>query len=250
MTLTEKKNVAAALGGIYTIGGSSPDFTDFNAAVTPLNLGGVYSPVTFNVRSGTYAEQVIITDFVKTDSAHKVTFQSEVGDSSAVILKYSITSFDQNYVVRLNGSRGLTFKQMTLYSVPNYSYGRVVQLDSGASDINFRNAWIKSDASTDTDDDKALVVANDQFTQSYLSFDQVLFQHGSYGLYLDANYSQSAQGIQITNCVFEENYYRGAYLENAEAVVFKDNLIQPKSNHYSYYQATYFNGLSGVHPQE
>ncbi len=48
------------LSGTYTIGGAAPDYATFNAAVTDLNALGVSGAVVFNVRTGTYTEQVLV----------------------------------------------------------------------------------------------------------------------------------------------------------------------------------------------
>ena len=55
-------NLYPALQGMYTIGGTSPDFQSFTEAVTALNLGGVAGWVHFKVRDGVYNEQIKIND--------------------------------------------------------------------------------------------------------------------------------------------------------------------------------------------
>ena len=47
----------AQLSGSYTIGGGG-NYTSFGAAVTALTNNGVSGPVTFNVLTGTYNEQI------------------------------------------------------------------------------------------------------------------------------------------------------------------------------------------------
>lgn len=57
-TLTVIK--APGLAGAYTIGGASPNFNNFTEAVNALTLYGVCDSVKFNVRNGTYNEQISI----------------------------------------------------------------------------------------------------------------------------------------------------------------------------------------------
>ncbi|MDZ7849070.1 MAG: hypothetical protein U5L96_21425 [Owenweeksia sp.] len=53
-----------ALSGIYTIGGSNPDFADFGNALQALQQRGVGGWVTFNVRNGDYNEQISIDEYL------------------------------------------------------------------------------------------------------------------------------------------------------------------------------------------
>jgi len=78
--------VAASLCGAYTIGGSNPDFATFTDAVAVLNAAGISCPVVFNVRDGEYNEQFVINDIAGSSEVNTVTFQSESGDSTAVML--------------------------------------------------------------------------------------------------------------------------------------------------------------------
>jgi hypothetical protein len=50
--------LAAALAGTYTVGGSTPDFASPQAAVQYLHIGGVLDTVRFRIRSGTYNGQL------------------------------------------------------------------------------------------------------------------------------------------------------------------------------------------------
>ena len=98
------------LGGTYTIGGSSPDFINFTDAITSLKLGGILGNVVFNVRNGTYSEQLEIPAISGTSASKTITFQSQSGDSSSVTLTFTGT-YSNNYVVALNGANYIIFKK-------------------------------------------------------------------------------------------------------------------------------------------
>lgn len=99
---------AAPLSGIYTIGGTNPDYATFSLAAAALNSQGVNGPVTFNVRPGTYNESVTINNITGATATNHITFQSENGDQNSVII-----SNPSNTVV-LNASRYVTFRDMTI----------------------------------------------------------------------------------------------------------------------------------------
>lgn len=81
--------ISQPLSGTYTIGGSSPDYTTFTAAASALQTNGVSGPVVFNVRNGTYTESVYLRNISGSSPTNTITFQSESGDSSQVLLTYS-----------------------------------------------------------------------------------------------------------------------------------------------------------------
>lgn len=76
------------LSGTYTIGGTTPDYATFNAAAAALETNGVSGPVVFNIRNGTYNESVYLSNISGSSALNTITFQSESGDSSQVLLTY------------------------------------------------------------------------------------------------------------------------------------------------------------------
>ncbi|MBK7958253.1 MAG: hypothetical protein IPK03_09120 [Bacteroidetes bacterium] len=84
---TIKTTYCTSLNGTYTIGGASPDYANFNAAVAALNCGGVSGKVIFNVRAGTYNEAIQINSIYGSNDTNTVTFQSESGIPSSVTLQ-------------------------------------------------------------------------------------------------------------------------------------------------------------------
>ena len=101
---------AQPLSGTYTIGGTSPNYSSFTAAVAALNTNGVNGPVTFNVRNGTYTESVLLTAVSGSSATNRITFQSEMGDSSLVILTFNGTTS----TFRTNNARYLTIRKITV----------------------------------------------------------------------------------------------------------------------------------------
>ena len=63
------------LNGIYTIGGTAPDFATFTIARNALNLWGVSGPVTFKVRTGTYAEKIKLTAYTGASAINTVCYR-------------------------------------------------------------------------------------------------------------------------------------------------------------------------------
>ncbi|HXB12700.1 MAG TPA: hypothetical protein VNZ45_11975, partial [Bacteroidia bacterium] len=75
------------LSGAYTIGGISPNYNTFDAAINDLFAKGVSGPVVFNLRPGTYIDSADCPYVSGTSPINTVTFQAENLDSSSVIIK-------------------------------------------------------------------------------------------------------------------------------------------------------------------
>ncbi|MBI5218692.1 MAG: hypothetical protein HY958_07175 [Bacteroidia bacterium] len=136
----ENADPGPPLCGAYTIGGVSPDYATFTAAVADLQARGVSCPVIFNVRNGTYSEQIQINSLIGTSVTNTVTFQSENNDSSLVTLTYS-ANVTNNYTVKLNGTTYIIFKKITLQAT-DATYGRIVELTGGSSNNIIQNCRI------------------------------------------------------------------------------------------------------------
>jgi len=91
------------LSDTYTIGGTSPDYVNLTDAVNALSQNGINTSVVFNIRSGTYNEQVAIEEIVGVSSSNKITIQSETGNAADVLLTYNSPS-SNNYLIKLDGA--------------------------------------------------------------------------------------------------------------------------------------------------
>ena len=81
--------------GTYTIGGASPSYATFTAAVADLNTNGLAGdgPVVFDVRDGTYDEQLVINQITGASAINTITFQSESANNTLVTLKTTVSTF-------------------------------------------------------------------------------------------------------------------------------------------------------------
>jgi hypothetical protein len=136
-------------GGVYTIGGINPKFSSINAAVLNLNSNGIDGVVTFKIRPGVYNEQFTINNFAKYTPADSVVFVSETGNND-VVIHHTATSGANNYILTLNSSFGVTFKNVTFNSMGSNLYYTCVKSLTGTSSINFANVRFLADKSATT----------------------------------------------------------------------------------------------------
>ena len=126
------------------IGGSSPDFNTFTEAIDSIKDKEVTGPVTFIVREGTYNEQFIIPEILGISKYNTITFQSESGDSTSVILTHNSTNADSNYIVFLNGVDYITFKNISFQPL-NITYGVAILLKNNADHNRYAKSYFYSD---------------------------------------------------------------------------------------------------------
>ncbi len=232
-------NVSAQLNGNYTIGGATPDYPTFGAAVSALVGAGVSGPVIFNVRNGIYLEKIIINDIPNSSATNTVTFQSEDQDSTVVILEdSSTTTSTTNYILQLNGADWVTFKQLGFRRTGVNAYGTVINLGNFSTNNRFMNNYIEGAAATTSSTNSSLiysttgVASNDSNTMIMNNH----FVQGSYGIYfLGASTTVLERGTVIQNNVFTNQYVRGIHLGNQNAPQVINNTIQTSTTSTAFY---------------
>lgn len=209
--------IGQPLAGTYTIGGSNPDYTTFSAADRALDSLGINGPVTFNFRDGVYVDDVLIDSIAGTSDTSWVTFQSESGDSSTVIIK-GYTGGSYNGVVAAFKAQYLRFKSLT-FEEPDATE-RAIILSRGHS-FEVLNCVIQGSSTTVHDDylmsiaiDSNLLVKNCLFTgsrQDITSFvtygrSNVTIQNCDFHGGVNALRVKDIRNLEISNCNFYGTY--------------------------------------------
>lgn len=205
-----KSNLFAALAGTYTVGGVSPDFMDFSEATLALKQRGIAANVIFDVRDGVYNEELLIRPIAGVSSNDSVIFQSESGDSAAVVLQSGNTGTP---TVRLRGIQWFTFKDMTIAHTYYWVGPNVMVVDSGASHLNILGCIIKDSLyQPNITVGDYLISAQSGYSMHDVRIMNTTFKNGRYGLYLPgANTSNRSTNTEIKNCVFDNQYYEAIY---------------------------------------
>lgn len=216
------------LTGTYTInpsGSGSTNYTNFTNAVAALTNYGVCGPVLFNVSNGSYNEQISLSPIGGTSTTNTVTFQSLSGDSSLVsITSNSSSSSANNYTVILNGASYVTFSKITIARTSTNTYGRVVELRSGANSNRFLNCRIMGVKSTTTSLEQSLVISTtDNDTGNW--FKNNLMRNGSFGFYWYGTSNVNLErGTIIQGNILDSSYYMGisAYYHDGLQILNND----------------------------
>lgn len=197
--------VNAQLSGTYTIGGTSPDYTTINLAVSALASSGVNGPVVFNIRPGIYSEQVSIPGISGASTVNTVTFQSVGLDSSTVTIEHNTLNSLNNYVIRFNGAQYVHLKHLSVKAFGSNSLRVAVWMSSQASHNSITHSDISS-PTTSGSSSLASTILLFGSGMSNLTLSNNRISGGARQLEITgSNSTTNISGVQILNNSFEGN---------------------------------------------
>ena len=224
------------LNGSYTIGGTTPDFATFTNAVTELQTAGVCGPVVLDIRTGTYIEQISVPEIAGTSANNTITFQSESGINSDVILQFasSGTFNDLYYVVQLNGADYIRFQDITIERTGSSTYARVIDFSGSASYNVFDGNILTGRATGSTSNDNTAIIFSDEANSGIANntFRNNEILYGFAGIVWDSSSGNSKPGLTVSNNTFL-NYRYGLLIDYATDVVITGNTITNNPLNYN-----------------
>lgn len=229
---TLKVSKGASLAGIYTVGGTSPDFPDVLAAATAVNQFGVCGPVVFNIRPGTYAQgPIAFGNIVGSSTTNTITFQSESGNRNNTI----VTSTGSTWAMQ--GTKHMRVRNLTIAST-----GTAYVMPIGGDVANDSIVGCNVSAVVTTSSAAAPVYATGlSGTNSGMVFKDNNFTGGYYSFYWFGNSGSYTPGLVVVNNTMSNYYYYGSYFYYTNALKFKQNVITGGIPGYnSYYGAVIY----------
>jgi hypothetical protein len=212
------------LNGAYTIG-SGGDYATVGDAVISLQNCGISGPVTFNILPGTYNGQITIPAIPGMSATNTVTFQSSTGVNTDVILQYTATAAADNWVLRLNGTDYMKFKNLTIKSTSTSAFARVVELLGGATNNTFEGNIIQSNTNTGTTT-AAIYAGTTTSADHFNTFTNNAIKNGYYGIYIVGATAIKKSGTRIINNQITGFYRYGIYTSYNDSIWIEKNLIQ------------------------
>ncbi len=174
------------LSGTYTIGPAlGNNFATFTAALQKMGLCGLGGPVTFLVQSGTYTEQLDLVSIPGNSATNTITFRSQAGDSSAVVLTWpSATAAANNWVVRMNGADRVTWDRITIARTGTNAYGQGIVFSSAVNTAGSQGTRIthcRVQGTTAAGNSELLFAPNNGHEDSVV-VEHTRFENGTYGV--------------------------------------------------------------------
>jgi hypothetical protein len=231
----------AQLSGTFTIG-TSGNYSTLTAAVEDLVNQGVNGAVTFNILNGNYQEQIRIGNINGVNAANRITFQSQSGNAADVQIFYSASGTNDNYVIKLDSAKFISFKNLTILAANN-SFGRVFHLVSPASDIQIMGNIIAGNNNNSSSTNLALIIAENSSINN-LQIINNTFTDGAYAVYLiGLNASNPFSGLEILDNTLTAAYM-GIRLQHSSGSKINGNLISLYgSGAYAFYLTDCNGGL-------
>lgn len=235
MGATQFTATVTPLSGTYTIGTGAFDFASINDAIDAMKANGIDGPVTFQLNSETFAERFVLPFVSGMSSSNPIVFESQSGNAVDVILSPpAATDAASNYIARLSNASYVTFRNLTFLPAAGTNFNRAILVENRADDLTFENLQITLPATTSPTEDRGAIIARVTLS-SNIRFINNTITGGAYGvLHIGAN-GQRSPGTIFTGNTITGVYYRPAYFEYMEGLVFNDNTVTYTGTAYSDY---------------
>lgn len=193
-------------------------------------------PVVFEIRTGAYNEQISIGEISGASAVNTITFRSESGMNTDVILQFSSsgTFSDPNYTLQLNGADYTHFEKMTIERTGTSLYARVVDFRGDASNNVFDGNVISGRATGSTSNDNSAVIFSEEDNAGIAdnTFNNNEILNGFAGIVWESNSSNSKPGLTVTNNTFS-NYRYGILIDYATDLVITGNTIANNPSNFN-----------------
>ncbi|HRZ78147.1 MAG TPA: right-handed parallel beta-helix repeat-containing protein, partial [Bacteroidales bacterium] len=199
------------------------DFPTVNAAVSAASAAGISGPVTFNINSGTYVEQVNLPPIMGTSSSNTITFQSTTGYASDVTIRYNASS-TANYTLQLNGADYISFNNLT-FEAQDSTYARVVVFANTVSDVSFEGCVFTSQPMARSSSNSACLY-DGGLTDHNITIVNCEFWNGYYGVYSYGVSSALQSNWVFVNNLVKDYYYYGVYYYYHQDPILNENTIE------------------------
>ena len=199
-----------SLSGEFTIGKSdNADFSSLQEAGNALMCGGISSPVTFRLESGTYNEKISFSSIPGTSAINTIVFESKSGQKSDVIVSNS-----SDATILLNGTSYVSFENITV-DHKSATFGNCVRAEGKAGHLVFKNVIFDGVDAAGKGTGSAVINMTSSSAKSDIAILDCEINNGSIGICKsgmnaearDRNtiisdnllFNQSEAGIELTN---------------------------------------------------
>ena len=214
-------DVKPPLSGTITIGsGTYPTLQD---AVNDARIKGVSDSLKIQFPSGTYNMQSIIPPITGASSKHPVIIESASGNAEDVTIQYDAEGFADNYLIILNGSSFLQFRNLSFNAVDE-RFCSLFRMKGMLDSLKFNNCIFNgkpiSQAGTD------IFEADDDINFHYQEYSGNTFNFGGTALniYLLTNTSSPGK-LRIENNTFRKSIVDAVSLSEINIAIISNNNV-------------------------
>ncbi len=222
-----------AIFGNYTIG-LTGDFETITEAVDFMMNNGICGPVVFDIESGIYEEQVSLPAINGSSAVNTITFQSETGNNTDVIITFPTSLFSANWVWRFNGISYCTIQNVTINTTTPNNYGYVVVFEGGSHYNTVHGNKINSIIGTGFSNVPVYSTSNSKDDYNTISNNDL--SGGYYGIYWYSSSSPREVGNKFLNNKIVDYYFYGIQVYyNNDVEVHGNTVLQDPNTTASNY---------------
>jgi hypothetical protein len=219
-------NFKTSFSGNYTIGGIGADFNTPAEAVAALNTYGVCGPTVFDIHPGTYPGRLTINIISGASEVNTITFRS-LNNDTAVVITDSATSTANNWVVRMNGARYVTFKSIT-FAPKHMTFSNAMVFINSAQYNTVEGCLFLGVGSGSTVD--LALLRNEDFNSKGNKILGNRFFKGSVGILMKGGSASTVlDSVYIYGNVIQQFSQRGIRVEYANSPIIDSNVIVSSS---------------------
>ncbi len=194
------------LSGVYTVGGTSPDFLDVNQGIELMQGCGISGSVTLQLEAGNYGDIAITGSIPGANDMATVTITSTTANASDVIIKTS------NVALMLQDAKYLKFEHIT-FDATNGT--KAIQFLSACENIEITNCTILLDSTSTNNSHAGIYKGGSTGIVKKINITNNTINGGYYGIYLIGGISMSAYAtdIVIDSNIITNSFYRALHGE-------------------------------------
>ncbi len=247
LILASATGAFAQLSGTYTIdanGSGTSNYTTFTAALSDLATNGVSGPVTFNVASGTYTEQITFGSYSGVSHVNTITFQSDPSNSTSPVVTFAPTSSSTtaNFTAAFNGAKYITLDGLT-FETSGTSYGRVFSIQGTTNQsLTIENCTINGYSGSTSSYFALFYMSAARFDT--LTINNNTINNGSYMGYFYGSSSNMSEQFIFTNNTVSGFMSYGVYTGYINSGEIANNTIAQSTSSSTYCYGIRLYGLS------
>lgn len=211
------------MDGNYTIGKNDNDFMSINEAINALETNGISAPIYFFIENGTYEEQIIIPEIAGTSTDNTICFQSESGNKTDVIIEYASTQSDATYTLKLDSTKNIQFKNLTLKTKCVLYDNTLVELNN-SENISFNKCQLIGSIKESNNFiyTKYLIISKEEVVNAHnLSLENNDFINSNYGIKLEGK----SHGNQTKNLAINKNIFKNIIWYPIDVTNYRQSII-------------------------
>jgi hypothetical protein len=227
--------VFEALGGVYTIGGTTPDYATIPDAINDLKDRGVCDDVTMQIRQGTYNTKLKIEAFPGASADNTILFTFDPNNTAIVEITGTPDATD-NYVLKFSNAAYTSFDGLTISVINASTHATVVDM-AGSSYCQVRSCVLNGISGTSTSSTQYAISGSGSSNVAFLDNE---VNGGSYSLYWSGG-----TNVDFIGNEFLDAYYYGLYVSGTEMLRFNRNELRSPSA-YQYAYGMYMQDIKGA----